>query len=97
MDVSSGAMQADLRLLAVYFRGLFFSYGDPKSGVRYKENLLTQTLVQRKMLAPHPGDVSRFILTLRGERYSKDVVHKIVRPIVWLIVSWLLIVLYYRP
>jgi hypothetical protein len=90
-------MQADLRILSLYFRGLFFSYDNPKWGIRTKESLLIQTLVKRRMLAPHPLGEDRLILTLRGERYAKDIVHKILRPVIWVIVSWLLIMLYYRP
>ncbi|MDG1252932.1 MAG: hypothetical protein P8N56_04565 [Schleiferiaceae bacterium] len=90
-------MQPDLRILLVYFRGLFYRYANPKGGIRFRENLLTQTLVSRRMLAPHPRDAQRLILSLRGERYAKEVVHKIVRPVIWVIVSWLLIILYYRP
>jgi hypothetical protein len=90
-------MQPDLRILAVYFRGLFYRYANPKGGVSNRPDLLTQTLVSRRMLAPHPGNEQRLILTLRGERYAKDVVHKIFRPVIWVIVSWLLIILYYRP
>jgi len=92
-----GAMQPDLRILAVYFRGLFYRYANPRGGICLRQNLLTETLVKRRMLAPHPADAARLILTLRGERYAKDIVHKILRPVIWVIVSWLLIVLYYRP
>lgn len=89
-------MQPDLRILAVYFRGLFYRYANPLCGIRLRENLLTETLVRRRMLAPHPADGERLILTLRGERYAKVIVHKILRPLIWVIVSWLLIVLYYQ-
>jgi len=92
-----GAMQPDLRILAVYFRGIFYRYANPRGGILHRENLLTETLVKRRMLAPHPADESRLILTFRGERYAKDIVHKILRPVIWVIVSWLLIALYYRP
>lgn len=89
-------MQADLRILSVYFRGLFYSYDNPRGGIQANESLLIQTLVKRRMLAPHPHGEDRLILTLRGERYAKDIVHKIVRPVIWVVVSWLFIMLYYR-
>jgi hypothetical protein len=49
-------------------------------------------MLLRKVLAPHPLDETRGILTFRGERYAKDIVHKMIRPLLYLVFSALLAV-----
>jgi hypothetical protein len=47
-------------------------------------------MIRRKVLQPHPLDPSRGILTFRGERCAKDIVHKMIRPLLYIIFSALL-------
>lgn len=85
-------MQHDLQIIALYFRGLFYRYDNPKGGILLTDSLLIQEMLLRKVLAPHPLDATRGILTLRGERYAKDIVHKMIRPLLYIVFSALLAV-----
>jgi hypothetical protein len=83
-------MQHDLHIIALYFRGLVFAYDNPRGGIRLRETLLHQEMLRRKVLQPHPLDPMRGILTFRGERCAKDIVHKMIRPLLYIIFSALL-------
>lgn len=83
-------MQHDLRIIALYFRGLFYKYENPKSGMPLSDRLLVQEMLKRKVLQPHPLDETRGILTFRGERYAKDIIHKMIRPTLYIVFSVLL-------
>lgn len=83
-------MQHDLRIISLYFRGLFYKYENPKGGMPLSEQLLVQEMLKRKVVTPHPLDATRVILTFRGERYAKDIIHKMIRPSLYIIFSVLL-------
>ena len=83
-------MQHDLRILALYFRGLFYRYDNPKAGMPLSDDLLVQEMLKRKTLQPHPVDPLWVILTFRGERYAKDIIHKMIRPSLYIVFSVLL-------
>jgi hypothetical protein len=85
-------MQHDLQVISLYFRGLFYRYDNPKGGIPLQDTLLIKEMLLRKVLAPHPLDETRGILTFRGERYAKDIVHKMIRPLLYLVFSALLAV-----
>ncbi|MEY3942115.1 MAG: hypothetical protein ACO31C_02505 [Schleiferiaceae bacterium] len=85
-------MQHDLLIIALYFRGLGFRYANPKSGIQLTDSLLHQEMLRRKVLQPHPLDPQRGILTFRGERYAKDIVHKMIRPLLYIVFSAILAV-----
>ncbi|MEY4887339.1 MAG: hypothetical protein RL767_810 [Bacteroidota bacterium] len=89
-EIVNCGMQHDLRIIALYFRGLFYRYENSKGGIPIGETLLLQEMLRRKIVAPHPLDESRAILTFRGERYAKDIVHKMIRPLLYIIFSILL-------
>jgi len=83
-------MQHDLLIIAIYFRGIFYRYSNPKGGIHLTASLLHQEMLRRKVLQPHPLDPSRGILTFRGERIAKDIVHKMIRPLLYIIFSAIL-------
>ncbi len=83
-------MQHDLQIIALYFRGLFYRYANPKGGIPLTDSLLIQEMLLRKIIMPHPLDETRAILTFRGERYAKDIVHKMIRPLLYIVFSALL-------
>lgn len=85
-------MQHDLLIIALYFRGIFYSYGNPRGGIRLTDSLLHQEMLRRKVIQPHPLDPLRGILTFRGERTAKDIVHKMIRPLLYIIFSAILAV-----
>ncbi len=89
-DIVNCGMQQDLRIIALYFRGLFYRYENSKGGIPINETLLLQEMLLRKVIAPHPLDASRAILTFRGERLAKDIVHKLIRPLLYIVFSILL-------
>ena len=89
-EIVNCGMQHDLRIIALYFRGLFYRYENSKGGIPINETLLLQEMLLRKVIAPHPLDASRAILTFRGERYAKEIVHKMIRPLLYIVLSILL-------
>ncbi len=89
-------MQHDLRIISLYFRGLFYKYENPQGGMPLSDQLLVQEMLKRKVLEPHPLDATRAILTFRGERYAKDIIHKMIRPTLYIVFSVLLAAALFR-
>lgn len=89
-------MQHDLKIIALYVRGLFYRYDNPRSGILLNNTLLIQEMLRRRVLAPHPLDDTRGILTSRGERCAKDIVHKLIRPLLYIVFSALLALALFR-
>ena len=89
-------MQNDFKIIALYVRGLFYRFDNPRGGIRLNDSLLIQEMLRRRVLAPHPLDDTRGILTLRGERCAKDIVHKLIRPLLYIIFSALLALVLFR-
>ena len=80
-------MQNDLKIIGLYLRGFFYKYANPSYGILAKGTLLEGELCKRRMLIPHALDSQRLILSLRGERYAKEIIHKLIRPIAYIAVT----------